>query len=187
MDGRTLPLNTALLSHFKLYFAKVKLFLLLITKIPNAFKIMLLVCKLKLIQLRLRYKIWIIVQMLFGISSSVSMRSNVTFCAIWYSLERKFLFEANNGFEWLVELLQSTRNYTKFAFCPQFVFVCFLHFVCSWCWIFKYVVWIHTSGSQHYAWRIYLPSVVCNIILCIKKGKVHRCTVTEALYRPYGP
>ena len=131
--------------------------LLLLTKISNAFRIMLLVCKLKLIQLRSRYKTWIIVQMLFDVSSNVSMRSTLTFCEIWYSREHKFLFEADNGqlrFEWPVELLQSTRNDTKPALCPQLVFVCFLPFVCSLRWIFKYVVWTEASGSQHCAWRV---------------------------------
>jgi hypothetical protein len=69
--------------------------------------------------------------MMFGIGSSVSMKSTVTFCAIWYSRKHKFLFEADNGqlrFEWPVELLQSTRNDTKSAFCPQFVFVYFFAF-----------------------------------------------------------
>jgi len=126
MDGRTHPLNTSLLPYLEFYSAKVKHCLLLLTKFPHVFSIMLLVCKLKLIQLRLHYKTWSIVQMLFGISSRVSMRSPLKFCAIWYSQEPKFLFEADNGqlpFEWLVELLQNTRNDWKSAFCPQLPFV----------------------------------------------------------------
>jgi len=82
MDGWTRRLKTALLSRFKFNSAKVKHCLPFLTKIPNVFRTMLLVRKLKLIQLRLRYKTWIIVQMLFGINSGVSMRSTVTFCAI---------------------------------------------------------------------------------------------------------
>jgi hypothetical protein len=155
MDGQTRPLNTALVSHFKFHPAKVKHCLLLLTKIPSASKFVLLVCMLKLIQPRLRYKTWTIVQMLFEISNSVSMRSTLTFCAIWYSREHKFLFEADNGqlrFEWPVELLRTTRNDTMSAFCPQLV--CFLRFICSLRRIFKYVVWIKASCSKHYAWRI---------------------------------
>ena len=82
MDGRTRLLNTALLLYFEFYSAKVKRCLLLLTKLSDVFRIMLLVCKLKLIQLRLHNKAWSILQMLFGISSGVSMRSTLTFSAI---------------------------------------------------------------------------------------------------------
>jgi len=54
----------------------------LLTKLSHVSRIMLLVCKLKLIQLRLHYKTWRIVQMLFGISSGVIVRLTLTFCAI---------------------------------------------------------------------------------------------------------
>ena len=131
MDGRTRPLNTALLPYFKFYSGKVKYCLLLLTKIPHVSRIMILVCKLKWIQLRLHYKNWSIVQMLFGTGSGVSMRSTLTFCAIWYYREHKFLFEADNGqvpFQWLVVLLQNTINDRKSEFCPLLPFVFFFVF-----------------------------------------------------------